>query len=120
LSMWGIYPWDDPRKSYIPISEVRAVTESPSRLPVTFANRLYAAGESKMGGQIFTVIFSDGLKQQYVTGNTVDFIQYPVGHTPNDVIDVLVGVATEGKPLEGSEHYWCIYKVNVPNIDLHL
>jgi hypothetical protein len=38
---------------------------------------------------IFTVVFADGSRQAYGTGNAVDFIRYPEGKGENDVIDVL-------------------------------
>lgn len=116
MRMWGIHPLDDPAKSYLPISRVISLTESPSRLPTRFANRLYASPESRMGGEIFTVVFSDGLRQAYITGNAVDFIPYPKGQTPGDVIDVLANVGAEAKPLEGLNYHWCLYVGNVPNL----
>jgi hypothetical protein len=42
-----------------------------------------------MGYTIFTVVFADGLRQACVTGNAVDFIRYPPGKSPKDVVKVL-------------------------------
>src|SRR3954464_3651003 len=85
---WGVYPQQDRGKSHISLSDVEAFTESPRRLPAQFANKLYRSGESGMGYTIFTVVFSDGTRQAYGTGNAVDFIRYPGGKDSKDVIDV--------------------------------
>src|SRR5713101_2415096 len=82
IKHWGIYPEQDHHKSYIYVSDVDAFAESPRRLPAQFANKLYANGESGMGYTIFTVVFSDGSRQAYVTGNAVDFVRYPDGRGP--------------------------------------
>jgi hypothetical protein len=92
---WGFYPEGDRN---ISISDVTSLRESPFRLPAAFANRLYSAGESCMGGVIFTVVFSDGSKQAYVTGNAVDFISFPEGKRPADVVDVLPHVGRDANP----------------------
>src|SRR5258706_7386068 len=71
---WGVYPQHDHGKSYISLADVDALAESPKRLPARFTNKLYKNGESGMGYTIFTVVFSDGSRQAYGTGNAVDFI----------------------------------------------
>ncbi len=78
---WGLYPQQDRGKSHISIVDVEALAESPRRLPAQFANKLYKSGESGMGYTIFTVVFADGSRQAYSTGNAVDFIFYPRGRT---------------------------------------
>ena len=79
IKVWGIYPEQDPAKSWVRIEDVREVVDSPRRLPAKFARELYQQGESGMGNTIFTVVFSDGSRQAYVAGNAVDFIRYPEG-----------------------------------------
>ena len=76
-----------------------ALAESPRRLPAQFANKLYKSGESGMGYTIFTVIFADGSRQAYGTGNAVDFISYPEGKGQMDVVDC---AAPRGKALRTS------------------
>ncbi len=63
--------------------------DSPARLPARFANKLYRHGESGLGYTIFTVVFADGEKQACVTGNALDFIRYPHGKGPIDVVAVI-------------------------------
>jgi len=105
---WGMYPHQDPRKAEILVKDVAVIRESPSRLPVRFANELYKAGESGMGYTVFTVVFTTGLQQAYLTGNAVDFIDYPEGVEANDVVAVLPHVGRDSHR-EGPGYYWCLY-----------
>lgn len=109
ISQWGVYPEQDRAKSSIKIADVSLITGSPARLPARFANRLYEAGESGMGYQIFSVVFSDGTKQAYLTGNAVDFIEYPEGKGMKDVTDVLPNVGRNQNPQPGPKYHWCLY-----------
>ena len=88
LKHWGIYPENDKGKSWIRIEDVIGVEESPLRLPARFANELYKQGESGMGYTVFTIVFGDGQEQPCITGNAVDFIRYPIGKGPDDVVAV--------------------------------
>ena len=63
-----------------------------------------------MGYMVFTVVFSDGSRQAYLTGGLVDFIDYPPLRGPKDVIDVLPHVGRDANPLHGPKCYWCIYE----------
>ena len=38
---------------------------------------------------IFTIVFSDGERRPCVTGNAVDFVRYPPGKGPFDVVAVI-------------------------------
>src|SRR6202050_4467491 len=113
VTQWGnrgTLPTDDPGKQWIRICDVTCVTDSPARLPARFANQLYAAGQSGMGYSIFTVVFSDGTRQAYLTGGLVDFIDYPALHGSKDVVDVWPHVGRDANPLQGPKYYWCIYE----------
>jgi hypothetical protein len=68
---WGIYPQQDRGKSYLSLSDVDTLAESPRRLPAQFANKLYESGESGMGYTIFTVVFADGSRQACGTGGAL-------------------------------------------------
>ena len=62
-----------------------------------------------MGETFFTVVFADGSSESYVTGNAVDFIRYPGGKGPADVVRVIPhqGSANISQPWP---HYcWCLY-----------
>ena len=110
LEHWGVYPEDDRYKHSIRIEDIAEVGESPLRLPARFADELYAKGESGMGYTIFTVVFADGLRQACVTGNAVDFIHYPVGKGPADVVGVLPHEGRRDESLvKAPEWYWCLY-----------
>lgn len=107
--VWGVYPEDDKGKQSLRIEEVELVEESQKRLPPQFANEVYRSGESGMGYTIFTVVFSDGLRQAYVTGNAVDFITYPEGKGPQNVVSVEPHVGRNENPLRAPQWFWCLY-----------
>jgi hypothetical protein len=109
IKHWGIYPQQDRGKSYISIADVEALAESPRRLPARFANKLYRSGESGMGYTIFTVVFGDGSRQAYGCGNAVDFIRYPDGKGPGDVVDVLPHEGRNAEPASCPDHWWCLF-----------
>jgi hypothetical protein len=109
IKHWGVYPQQDRGKSYISLSDVDALAESPRRLPAHFANKLYQRGESGMGYTIFTVVFADGSRQAYATGNAVDFIRYPEGKGQSDVIDVVPHEGRRAEPVRSPEYYWCLF-----------
>ncbi|HTS34236.1 MAG TPA: hypothetical protein VMH04_01115 [Candidatus Solibacter sp.] len=107
---WGVYPENDPGKRWIRMEDVASVAESPTRLPAQFANELYKRGESGMGYTIFTVVFADGRLQACASGNAIDFIRYPTGKGPKDVVAVLPHEGRRDDSLVKSpEWYWCIY-----------
>ncbi len=106
---WGVRPEDDPGKKLIRLEDVACVTASPFRLPPAFATRLYAGGESGMGYQIFTVQFRDGFEQAYLLGNLVDFIDYPQGRSPDDVVNILPHKGRNSNPIPGPGYFWCLY-----------
>lgn len=109
LRAWGVYPENDRGKMSIKIEDVIKVEDSPTRLPAKFANEIYRRCESGMGYTIFTVLFSDGERQACVTGNAVDFIRYPDGRGPQDVIAVLPHEGRNADPVKGPNWYWCLY-----------
>ena len=109
LRMWGVYPEDDGGKRFVRIENVEKVENSPVRLPAQFANEIYHSGESGMGYMIFTVVFSDGERQACVAGNAVDFINYPNGKGPVEVVAVLPHVGRGGEMVRAPEWYWCLY-----------
>ena len=110
MKLWEGYLQADGAKRLIRVEDVAEIRDSSARLPARFANELYQHGESGMGYTIFTVVFSDGARQACVTGNGVDFIQYPPGKGPLDVTDV---IPHEGKRddslVMAPPSYWCIY-----------
>jgi hypothetical protein len=114
IKIWGIYPDRDRGKAEVLVSNVASIEDSPTRLPAVFANELYRAGESGMGYSLFTVIFkSDNSSvqssQAYVTGGAVDFIDYPEGKGPKDVVRVLPHIGRESNYIHGLNYYWCLY-----------
>lgn len=116
IERWGI-PMEHLEMQPVRIESVVQIESSPSRLPVGLANKLYQAGESGMGYVIFTVVLNDGRRLPYVTGNAVDFPQWPAGVTPEMVKEVLPHVGREHfqhrMPFEeerSASFLWCAYR----------
>jgi hypothetical protein len=107
--MWGVYPEDDKGKYELKIEEIKMLIESPTRLPAKFANKLYKSAESGMGYTIFTVNFNDGTRLPIITGNAIDFIEYPDGKGPKDVKSISCHEGRNNNPRNGPKYYWCIY-----------
>jgi hypothetical protein len=106
---WGIYFEAYPRDFWIDIGEVESIAESGLRLPIKFAKKLYAKGESGVGYMVFTVKFSDGGKQAYLTRGGVDFVEFPEGKTAADVVDVEPHVGAGAGTLRTPQPRWCLY-----------
>lgn len=110
ITHWGVYPGQDRHKTEIMVSDVASLKESRSRLPPQFASELYRAGESGMGYTLFVVVFSDGTRQAFATGNAVDFIEYPEDKGPQDVTAVIPhGGRNDNKRKSAPSYRWCIY-----------
>ena len=102
---WGA---DYEGRKFVDITDIASLRESSNRLPVALANKLYAAGETGMGFNIFTVCFNDGSTVVYGSGNCVDFIDYPRGKTASDITDVLPHVGRD-EPYKRNVHdYWWV------------
>jgi hypothetical protein len=107
---WGVYPENDLGKRWVRMEDIAEVQESPTRLPAQFANEIYRNGESGMGYTIFTVVFADDVRQACASGNAVDFIQYPIGKGPKDVVAVIPHEGRRDASVAKSPQcYWCLY-----------
>ena len=99
-------------RAWIHPSQVDRVVPSLERMPAALASKLYAAGESGMGYQIFTMKLRDGTSHVFVTGGVVDFPDYPDGYGCEDVLDV---VPHEGREetqkayRQARDFQWCFY-----------
>lgn len=113
---WGIMPDEDMRKRYVLIEDVTEIKESPNRLPVELANKIYKAGESGMGYCLYKLIMDNGQKIDVGTGNAVDFAPIPEGLTSKNIKDVLPHLASRKRHVKGPEYYWCIFKGDIPKV----
>jgi hypothetical protein len=111
MKYWGIWPESDRAKQSLPIAEVVEIASSPTRLSPRFATEIYAAGESGMGYTIFTLLFANGYRQAYGVGNAIDFLRYPPGLSPTDVIAVLPHLGRDdSRRIDwGPDYFWCLY-----------
>lgn len=116
IDIWGVWPEEDKGKKAISIQDVAHIESSPVRIPAKLADKMYRAGESAMGGCIFTLLFKDGRKLAYVTGNAVDFVKLPQAVTSEMIIDLYphegrdsVEIKTMDPQARVAEYYWCLY-----------
>lgn len=109
IRMWGVYPENDKGKRAIRIEDVAEIRESELRLPARFADRVYAAGECGMGGNIFSVRFRNGQELTFIGGSVVDFIRYPLGLTMKDVVSVSSASRGAKDKIELPDYYFCLY-----------
>jgi hypothetical protein len=110
IARWGVWPDEDHGKGEVCITDVVAIADSPSRLPAQFANALYQAGESGMGYTIFTVQFRDGSEMAVVTGNALDFVDYPPGQSETTVVGVLPHIGRNNPARRnGPDNTWCLF-----------
>ena len=94
----------------VDLNDVIDIAESPHRLPVRFANRLYDAGETGMGYTLFTIEFADGTRAAYETGNAVDFIQYPPGQSGETIVKINPHDGRDDPHRQTCIDYkWCLY-----------
>jgi hypothetical protein len=109
FEMWGVWPDQDQAKTELLIENVAEIQDSPSRLPARFGNEIYRAGESGMGYSVFRVLFADGSNMVVGTGGAVDFVSYPSGKGPSDVVGVRPHEG-RGEPMaEHVDYAWCLF-----------
>ena len=110
IKFWGVWPDDDSGKGEIKIEDVATISVSPSRLPLSFAERLYRAGESGMGYTIFELLYTDGSKSAHLAGNAIDFVELPSGKQSADIVNVLPHAGRDSKThLKMPDYAWCLF-----------
>ena len=81
-------------------------------MPPELATKLYDAGESGMGYEIFKMSVKSGATFVFVTGNIVDFPDLPDGLTTADIVDVFPHQGREESKdgyRKGAPFKWCFY-----------
>lgn len=113
LRKWG----NDPKRRFLDIGDVAAIEDSPVRLPASFANAIYDAHESGMGYFVFTVVLKDNRRLPFLTGNAVDFLNWPSGVGPDDVAGVEPHAgrdqlsSADPDTRRPADYLWCLYGV---------
>lgn len=88
FEVWGVWPDQDPWKSEVDVRDVADVRDSPTRIPAHWAEKPYRGTNGGMGGAVFALIFRDGYRLTVRGGDAHDFIDYPEGYGPSDIVDV--------------------------------
>lgn len=114
INVWGDLPDRDPAKKYILIEDVIEIAESPNRLAVELANKLYAGGESGMGYYFYKLVLENGQTIDVCSGNAIDFISLPEGLTTKNIKDVLRHPVSKEKCINAPTYYWCLFKEVMP------
>jgi hypothetical protein len=83
LRHWGVPP-----RATVDLREVESIEDSPERLPSELADAVYATGETGMGYFRFAVRLRDGRTIGFLTGDAVDFPDWPPGVDGRDAIEV--------------------------------
>ena len=84
LRHWGVAP-----RAPVALENVESIEDSPFRLPRELADSVYAVGETGMGYFIFAVRLRDGRTIRFLTGDAIDFPDWPPGVDGRDAIEVL-------------------------------
>jgi hypothetical protein len=72
---------------------------------------MYEAGESAMGGCIFTLVLEDGRRLPCSTGNAVDLLELPADVTPDMMVDLVPHEGREARQhIRGADFFWCLYR----------
>lgn len=111
IDLWGIWPEFDQDNQSVSIEDVEIIEESPVRIPARLASKMYAAGESTMGGCFFTLVLSDGRRLRCETRNAVDFVALPPNIQPDMIVDLLPHKGRyASRHISGADFYWCLYR----------
>jgi hypothetical protein len=102
--------------TWIHPSDVDRIEETPTRMPPRLATKLYRAGETGMGYEIFKMKMKSGERFVFVTNSIVDFPDLPDGYTTGDVARVCPFRGRKGifipRCHQGASFQWCFYMKN--------
>jgi hypothetical protein len=108
VNTWGVWPDDDQGKNAVDVSRVAHIASSLTRLPPRIAEAIYLRGETCKAGCGFTLVFSDSIRQECLASGAVDWVPYPPGKQPGDIVDVTFDY-TGRNVLLGFDYAWCLY-----------
>jgi hypothetical protein len=101
-------------ESFLKLSEVKSIFESPHKLPVHIEEEMNEVGETHMGGMVVNFILRDGSKFEHSSGSAnLAFISTPEGCSPDDIVDVELSrdatFVPAGISLKGPSYKWCVF-----------
>ena len=106
---WGVWPDEDRGKEELGVEDIVEIRESKLRVPAHFAATLYAAGESGMGYTVFEIEYADGTRSAHNAGNAIDFVTYPEGKRPEDIVAVHPHEGRTSPQAPGVDYAWCLF-----------
>ena len=112
LDVWGVDPEDDPGKRSIEIDSVAEIRESPARIPAVFADEIYAAFPLGREEAVFQLVLDDGRVITCRTGDAIDFLRWPAGVEPRQVVGVRTDVGNHRPDADivNADFAWCLYQ----------
>jgi hypothetical protein len=93
----------------VPLDEVVAIEESPTRLPARFASKIFEGDETGMGYFDFGIVLSDGRVLQGHSAKSVDFLEFPPEIEPAMVSDVIPHQRGWPPDVVGADFLYCLY-----------
>lgn len=105
--------WWISRNPWISPDDIAVVESSSSAIPAHIAQKIYDAGESGMGYQIYALKFRGGSTQVFVTPNVLDFPDLPEGYAGRDIADAFPHKgrdnAQSGRHRGSADFLFCFY-----------
>ena len=106
--LWGIDPEEDRFKSSLSVDEIVSIRDSPYRIPPQIANEIYGGGEDGMGYFSFQLLLERGAALNCLTGNAIDFLEWPAGVSPSQVIGVNIHSRAPNE-VDGAKYRWALF-----------
>ena len=110
FEVWGIWPDEDRGKSSLDIRQVADLWDSPTRIPPHLAEKPYLGNNGGMGGSLFALVFRDGSRLTVRSGDAHDFVDYPSGYGPADVVDIDCWLDRQTPYVTLPDYKWCIFE----------
>lgn len=62
-----------------------------------------------MAGALFAIVFRNGLRIAVRGGDAHDFIDYPAGYGPSDIVDIDCDIDRHSPYVSLPEYRWCLF-----------
>ena len=87
--------------------DIARVEKSPYAIPAICRNKVWSAGETRMGWISFTGLMDDGKGFWFGTSYHIEFFEMPEGYTASQMIDVLPHKSLSGQYLRERPFFDC-------------
>lgn len=110
ITFFGFWGYDS-SKSFVPVSDIESIAPSPLQMPTKVANKIYKAGETRMGGTDAVLYLKGRRNVRCIFGGVVDFVRLPEPYRASDVkrARVLWSRPSLNNALGGPGFSWCVH-----------